>query len=212
MAEDQRDENELLNDELNDQEAESEALDPQWIETLGRLGLDEVDLLRFTDEDLLYLAKRWQFLQVVESTESTTPLDQPEFIEAKSGWTIQYYGDAMATSPGRLIFGGGYFRVSSDDDDDEGGGVVNPGRGTFYKQAFDTVTEMVQIAQDRGWGGMMVVDGHPDMMRTAWIEAVRIGMKLDGYTATMADEKIRRRVVSASVEEMRAAIRALKND
>ena len=143
----------------------AESTDAEWMETLQRLGVPAFDPHKVTNDDLLYLAKRWQFLQVVESAGSKQPLDTPEMIEAQSGWTIHHYGDAMATSPGRLIFGGGYFRISTGDDDDEGGGIVNPGKGTIFKQGFDTAAEMVRLAQEWGWGGMLIVDGHQDMMR-----------------------------------------------
>ena len=185
----------------------SVSTDDEWQDTLNRLGLDDVELGQVTDEDLLYLAKRWQFLQVVELSGSAAGLDEVEIIKAPSGWNIQYYGDAMATSPGRLIYWDGDFRIESDDSD---GGSTNLGVGTLIKQAFDTATEMVRIAQEREWGGMIVVDGHPDMMRAAWIEAVRIGVRLDGYTPSVADERIRRRVVSQTLEEMQSAIHDLE--
>ncbi len=184
--------------------------DPEWQKTLDRLGLGKVDATKITYQDILYLAKRWQFLQVVESTGEKTSFDKPELITAQSGWIIHNYGDAMATSPGHLIFGGGDFRILMDDDSGEAGGGVNLGVGTLIKQAFDTAAEMVRLAQEFGWGGMLIVDGHPDMQRAAWVEAVRVGVRLDGFTPDMTDEHIRRRIVSMTVDEMYEAINALR--
>lgn len=193
--------------------AEAETMDEAtvaWEQALQRLGLGEVDLTAVTTKDILYLAKRWQFLQVVESSGEKPPFEVPEILEAPSGWWIHHYGDAMCTSPGRFMYGGGYFRTSGDDDDEGGSGIVNPEKGTVIKQAFDTAAEIVRLAKHFGWGGIMVVDGHPDMQRAAWVEAVRIGIRLDGYEPGLADEKVRRRIVSPSIERMQAAIKALK--
>lgn len=179
----------------------------EWQKTLRRLGLGETDVTNVNASDILYIAERWQFLQVVESGGSKEPFDEPQLITAKSGWTIINYGDAMATSPGKFLFGGGYFRISSDDDDDEGGGIVNPKKGTIFKQAFDSAAEMIQLAKELGWDGVQIVDGHPNMQRAAWVEACRIGVRLDGFIADVDAEKTRRRIVSATIDEMHAALK-----
>lgn len=186
------------------------AEDTQWKETLQRLGIGEIDLLRFTTQDVLYLAKRMQFLQVVESTGTKEAFDEPQLLTADSGWTIHHYGDAMCTSPGRFLYGGGYFRFT-DEDDDEGGGVVNPGKGTIIKQSFDSACHMIRLAKEFGWGGVLIVDGHPDMQRAAWVEAVRIGMRLEGYEPNVEAEKRRRRIVSPSISRMKEVISALRS-
>ena len=179
-----------------------------WKKTLARLGLVEPDVTQVRSSDILYLAKHWQFLQIVEGSGAVKPLEKPEFIEAKSGWTIINFGDAMATSPGKYLYGGGYFGIRSDDDDeDEGGGIVNPKKGTIFKQAFDSAAEMIQLAKELGWNGVQIVDGHPDMQRAAWVEACRIGVRLDGYQPDMIAEKTRRRIVSQSIDEMHAALK-----
>ncbi len=185
----------------------------EWKKTLQRLGLGEVDLTQVSNKDVLYFAERWQFLQVVESSGTKESLENPEIIEAKSGWNVIYYGNAMATSPGKWIFRGGYFQwtTNRDDDDDDGSGgnkgIMNPGKGTFYKQAFDSACAIIQIAQEKGWGGVQIVDGHPNMQRAAWIEACRIGVRLDGYQADIGAEKIRRRVTSETMQEMHEVLK-----
>lgn len=183
--------------------------DLEWQKTLKRLGLGDVDPSDVRASDILWLAKQWQFLQVVESTGNQKTLEKPELIEAKSGWTIINYGDAMATSPGKWIFRGGYFQFTNnmnDEDDDGSGGIVNPKKGTIVKQAFDSAAEIIQLAKEKGWGGVQIVDGHPDMQRAAWVEACRIGVVLDGYEPDVEAEKTRRRIVSQTIDEMHAAL------
>lgn len=187
--------------------ADKQNSDIEWEKTLKRLGLGDVDITDVRPSDILWLAKQWQFLQIVDSSGRQKTLEKPQIIEAKSGWNIIHYGDAMATSPGKLLFGGGYFRISSGDDDGDGGGIVNPKKGTLFKQGFDSAAEMIQLAKEFGWAGVQIVDGHPDMQRAAWMEACRIGVALDGYTPDVEDEKKRRRVVSQSIDEMQAALK-----
>lgn len=189
---------------------ETEFSDTDWQKTLSRLGLVEPDITQVRDSDILYLAKQWQFLQLVELSGERPHLDKPELIEAKSGWTIINYNDAMATSPGKYIFRGGYYQWTTNEDDEGDGGIVNPKKGTIVKQAFDSAIEMIQLTKEWGWAGVVIVDGHPDMQRAAWVEGCRIGVRVDGYQADMEAEKQRRRIVSQSIEEMHAALKGLR--
>ncbi|OGT33353.1 MAG: hypothetical protein A3C44_03970 [Gammaproteobacteria bacterium RIFCSPHIGHO2_02_FULL_39_13] len=191
-------------------EEQAKIKDAEWQKTLRRLGLGEVDISKVSNDDILYLAKKWSFLQIVESSGKFKPFDKPELITAQSGWTIINYGDAMATSPGKFLYGGGFFRFSSDEDEDEGGsGVVNPKKGTIVKQAFDSAAEMVRLAKELGWDGVQIVDGHPDMQEAVWVEACRIGISADGFVPDTEAEKKRRRIVSESIDEMLSALKGI---
>ncbi|MDP1573305.1 MAG: hypothetical protein Q8L78_00025 [Coxiellaceae bacterium] len=183
----------------------------EWEKTLARMGLATVDVTQVRDSDILYLAEQWQFLQVVESGGHVPPLPEPQIITAKSGWNIINFGDAMATSPGKWIFRGGYFQwtENKDDEGDGSGGIVNPGKGTIHKQAFDSACEIIQLAKEFGWRGVQVVDGHPNMQRAAWVEACRIGVRMDGFVPDAVAEKQRRRIVSATVEEMHTVLKGM---
>lgn len=189
---------------------ENKTDDREWQNVLKRLGLVEPDITQVRDSDVLYLAKQWQFLQLVELSGERPHLEKPELIEAKSGWTIINYGDAMSTSPGKYIFRGGYYQWTDNPEEEDDGGIVNPNHGTIIKQAFDSAIEMIQLAKEWGWAGVAIVDGHPDMQRAAWTEGCRIGVRVDGYTADMDAEKQRRRIVSQTIEEMHAALKGLK--
>lgn len=177
---------------LHKQEAE-------WNRTLQRLGLGKVDITQVRNEDILYLAKRWQFLQIVESSGTKAEFEKPELIEARSGWTVVNYGNAMSVSPGKFLFGHGSFRASTDDDE---GGDGSPRRGTFYKQAFDSVAEMIDLAKALGWAGVLIVDGHPDMQRFAYILAEKADVRLQGYAPNDKVEKMRHRVAAISRQDM----------
>ena len=179
----------------------------EWEKTLARLGLASADVTTVRDSDIVYLMEQWQFLQVVESGGHAQPLDEPQILTAKSGWTIINYGDAMATSPGKWIFRGGYFQWTTNEEDDDDGGIVNPRKGTIHKQAFDSACEIVQLAKEFEWRGVQIVDGHPNMQRAAWVEACRIGVRLDGYVPDVEAEKQRRRIVSATIEELHAVLK-----
>lgn len=175
-----------------------------WEKTLSRLGLSDVDITQVRPEDILYLADQWQFLQVVELSGEKAAYENPKVIKLNSGWDLIDYGNAMATSPGKLLFGGGF--SSGNDDDESGGG----GHGTIVKQSFDSACELIQLAQNNNWKGVLIIDGHPNMQRAAWMEAVKIGVRLDGYTADVAAEKTRRRIgwTAADIEVVKQKMSA----
>ena len=123
---------------------------------------------------------------------------------------IHNYGDAMSSSPGHLLFGGGDYRINlEEDEDDEGSGVVNPGKGTIWKQAFDTAAEMVSLAKESGWSAVNIVDGHPMMKWAAWMQAADEHLGVDGYTPTEKDLLRRERVKRSEIddEKLRQGIR-----
>jgi len=200
----------MSNDDPNLSDKQTEESVAEWKQTLKRLGLTETDIMQVRPEDILYFLDRWQFLQIVESTGQREPYAEPTFIEANSGWTIIDYGNAMCTSPGKLIFGLG----GSSEDDEEGGG----GHGTIFKQAFDSAAEMIRLAQEHGWKGVTIVDGHPDMQRAAWVEAVKRGVRLEGYSADVAAELKRRRIdwstadVEMAKQKMAAIVAKLESN
>ncbi|WP_423063397.1 hypothetical protein [Candidiatus Paracoxiella cheracis] len=181
-------------------------------EALKKLNLEDVDFLRpLTPDDVLYVLSRCPFLQMVSLGDSE-PLPDVELITAKSNWIIHHYGDAMSSSPGKYLFQGGDFRLKlKDNDDDDGGdgdgGIVNPGKGTIWKQAFDTAQEMMALAQKLGWTRVKIVDGHPIMQWAAWMYAQDEKMHLEGYEPDQEAHDKRRRFKRTDVEEMALNIR-----
>lgn len=132
--------------------------------------------------DILYLFDQWPFLQIVNADYASYSEESAlNVVRAKTGWDVQDFGDAMATSPGRLLFGG--YR-HGDEDDESGGGVAV---GTIVKQAVDTCYEMIAMAEQKGWGGVLLIDGHPLMQWAAWMHCQQLGYNLQGYEPSAED-------------------------
>jgi len=178
-------------------------IESQIEEAAKKLNVD-VDILRdITEAEIQYLLDHCPFLQIVGPDMEVTP-PEVQIVQSESGWDIHDYGDAISSSPGRFLMGGGNFRIYfGDEDDDEGGSggdVINPGKGTIHNQAFVTAAEMVSMGHERGWHFFTIVDGHRSMKRAAWIKATEYGMVVDGFEPTEADEKIRQRILKSAEE------------
>lgn len=165
-------------------------------------------------EDILWLLDHCPFLQIVNPHVS---LDEgsagPEIVQAQtSGWDVHVYPDAMSSSPGRFLFGGGDFRILSDDDEGGGGRIINPGKGTIYNQTIVTGMDMVNLAVARGWKAIQVVDGHPRMIRGAWLEAQRLRLPFSGYTPSEDDMRVLERFLQTpeEFEAIRRQVQKLK--
>lgn len=146
--------------------------------------------------DVLYVLNQCPFLQIVNADYSTYGEVNFKVHRAKSGWDIHDYGDALSTSPGALLYGG--IRMPEDEEDDGGTdarGLDGKGVGTIVKQAVDTTIELVQLAIDKGWGGLLLIDGHPLMQWAAWMDSYDKGYNLQGYEANQADFEKRERIL-----------------
>lgn len=172
-------------------------------QTLDKLNLKDVDFLRpLTSEDILYLINQCPFLQIIRIGDPV-PLPNVELITAKTNWVIQHYGDAMSSSPGKLLFQGGNFHLhSGDDGGGDGGSIINPGKGTIQKQAFDTAQEMMALAKKWGWTGVKIVDGHFIMQWAAWMYAEDEEIHLEGYNPDKKARDKRDRIKRSSLEDM----------
>ncbi len=173
-------------------------------ELTRRYGVKVADWGRkVTPEEIQWLLDHCPFLQMTAQG-YFEPYDEPKIITASSSnWQILDYGNALGSSPGQLIFGGGYFHIH-DDDGSGGSGVVNPGKGTIVNQAFMTAQEMVRIAIARGWKGVHLVDYHRLMARSAWMEAMSEGFPVSGFTPDRHDQRVRK-VVGMSLEEIKVS-------
>ncbi len=182
-----------MSDDVKNTENE---LSAELQEALKKLNLNDTDWARaLSPEEILYLLSQCPFLQIV-STGEVQALEEPEFITAKSGWKIHYYGNAMSSSPGELLF------KSSDFRQDDGGESGKSGRGTIVKQAFDTAADMIAFAQKRGWRGVHIVDGHPLMVWAAWMQAQDDAYSITGYTPDEKEIKKRERLKRSEIEDL----------
>jgi len=205
-----------MSDDDNNKPESMDINEPQNFEQLAKdasekLGVD-IDVMReITPEEILYLLDHCPFLQIV-NLEVGLGNEEVSLVKADSGWVIHDYGDALSSSPGRLLFGGGY--ILSGDEDEEGGGGSGlvEGKGTVHKQAFDTAMQMVEIAHRHGWPGFHTIDGHPMMMRAAWIMAGKLGLQVTGFEPSVHDEQVRERfdLSETEIEALKQKVRSNK--
>ncbi len=180
-------------------------------EANDRLGLS-LDLKVLSErgvsvEDALWMLDRFPFVQLTDGYKKASALDDVQLVPApSSNWIILNYGDAMSSSPGRLLFGGGY---SSDDDDEGGGSGGLQALGTIVRQRYMTARDMVALAIQQEWGAVYIVDGHPKMMRDVWIESQAQGITVIGYEPSEADSATRDRI-SLSADAMAVKRSSLK--
>lgn len=183
-------------------------LSEQIADSVKKLDLQEVDWRRPpSQKDFDYLLDHSPFLQIIDVSYEPNIEPEVKIIKSESNWNIHYYGDAMSSSPGLLLFGGGDFRIrflnQTEDEGDEGDGdlgVVNPDKGTFRNQAFLTAKEMITIAKKMGWAGVQIIAGHPLMKWAAWVTAKDLQISLSGYEFTENEERKRKRIKRSRAE------------
>ncbi len=177
----------------------------QMQQTLRELGIEEVDWKRHVSAgDVLYLLDQCPFLQIMDTALQLSPqLPELKLMTAKSGWKIHDYGNAISSSPGELLYGrpGKVRKRGALQDEDQEGGS---GTGTLVNQAVITAWEMVELAKERGWEGIQLIDGHPLMAWAAWMRAADSEMTLEGYTPTAQDFSKRRRIKQSATETFAA--------
>jgi hypothetical protein len=180
--------------------SENDSIENQISAASKKLNID-IDILRqISPEEIQYLLDHWPFLQMLDP-EAKEP-GSLRLIRAWSGWIIQDYGDAMSSSPGELIFGGGDFRLLLDEDEGgKAGDIINPGKGTIWNQAYWTAAEMVNLAVKRGWGVIHLVSGHPMMKWAAWMRALDEEIPLQGFVPSEKDHAKRERVKRPEIDE-----------
>jgi len=178
----------------------SYALPTDLVSTLKKMGLvTPVWEREITPEEIQYFLDRWLFVQII-STNNIPPLEQVKILTAKSKWKIINYGDALTSSPGEFLFAAGHMQNENMDEDGDGG-QANGGQGTIWRQAFNTATEMVQLAKEFGWEGIHFVDGHPLMKWAVWMEAMDEQVPFTGFEPSEKDLARRERVKRSQIED-----------
>ncbi len=158
-------------------------------DSLRQLRLNEVDFnRRVSAADVVHLLNQWPFLQITDIQLQIDQQIQPlKILQAKSHWKIHDYGDALSSSPGELVYGkvGSLKKHARDKEqgDQEGGSGV----GTLVNQAVITAFEMVDLALQRGWHGIKLIDAHPLMAWGAWMRCLEAGVDLAGYEPSAYD-------------------------
>ena len=182
--------------------AEELGHDPEQLSKHFGFSVKEAFSRGFSYSDVLYLLDQCPYLQIIDGVGKAKPWDEMRIDQSASGWLIHNYGDALTSSPGRLIFGIGAGLGSLSEDEDEGGsgGVSLSTVGTVVNQSYITVRDMIALAIAQGWGHVKLVDGHPRLFRYAWVEAMSQGIAIEGFKPTDQDRQFQERIQSSSVE------------
>jgi hypothetical protein len=162
---------------------------------LGR-EIENLDINRpFTSDDVWYLINQFPFLKILDikaSKEQLNELPEPKLVRSESGWLMYDYGFCIASSQGEMLYG-----HALEGEEDEGGeevGVLNPGKGTVVKQAFDTASDMVALGKSNDWEGVYILEGTDLMGWAAWVVSEELGLKTKGFEPTTEEKKRRDRL------------------
>jgi len=170
------------------------------------LGMDApaIDFTKpVTHAEVMALANKFAFLQMVSSNPNWDEPVIPRFRTAASGWVIHDYGQAMSSSPGRYLFGPGNPEITPKKTADEGGDtsreLAPPENGSYIKQTVDTAEAMIEWAIEKGWPGVEIIAGTQLMQWAAWMAAQERGYSVIGFEPT---EKERQK--SARIRRLKA--------
>jgi hypothetical protein len=167
------------------------ALDSVW----GRRALDLPSELEFntsvTPKDVDFLANRSVYIQVINTQAVLAGMTEPVLIngEEEGDWTIHNYGEAMCVSRGKLLFEDMPTEPSSTEQQSKG-------RGTLVKQAFDTASEMVDLAIENGWAGIEIIAGVRLMEWAVWMAAQDRDLAVAGFEPSEEEQAKRARIKS----------------
>lgn len=162
------------------------------------------DFMRsITKEEIEYLRNyRYPFLQIMNTKAQFSGKVEPVFVAVeKNKWVIFDYGDAMSVaSPHDYEHKIAKEKIEDKKDDGESGG--GSGAGTIVQQQHDSVFAMIELAKQKGWAAIEVIDGTNLMQFYAWIAAQESEIELFGF---IPKEEERRRY-----EYMKGVMGAMK--
>ena len=167
----------------------------------------------FSAAEIAALLNRMPYLQICNADLDVDYEHEIAFVRAKSGWLLHDYWNAIAASPGEHLY---CTDMVAEDDSDEGGttswgGVgMPPGVGTIVQQGFTTAEQMIALAQQRGWKGVYLVDGHRRMKWAAWVAGQSSGVEVFGFEPTEQerDRLYRLRRNEATIDKLRVNMRS----
>jgi hypothetical protein len=175
-----------MTDNTDNYNPDEEEYDAQLEYTLNELGIPAADWQRrISASDVIYLLDQCPFLEISDA--EGQPADKPRLIKARSGWKIHDLGGRLSSSPGLLMYGHPKISSSTDDTGGTEDGTGVPKAGTLINQAVITAFEMVELAFQKGWSIVKLIDGHPLMAWAAWVQALDTGMGIEGYVPSAKD-------------------------
>lgn len=183
---------------------EKSKLENVWGQREAGIDIDDIDKNGFrpiTHQDVQILLQKYPFLQMVNSEALFENYEKPKFITAKNGWVIHDYDDALSSSPGEFLYGKG---EKEEDEGGEGSGGAVESAGTIIKQMVDAAMAMVEIAVEKKWKGIFLVDGTELMKWAAWYAAQEKGISLTGYEPDEEAKRKRDRIRKHLIEKTAA--------
>ena len=185
-------------------------------------------------EQLEALFKLYPYLQIVNGKVDNSKMTAVEYKTAETGWRICDYGEAMSSSTPLFMTGENYptpgLELDEDEEDEDEGGITGEGSseeeeaveeffgplakegsGTLVAQAFNTAQQMIAMASQRGWQGVIIADGNEFMKRSAWIGCEVNGMAYGGFTPNDDDWKRYDRIANFSEAEIARILAIISN-
>jgi hypothetical protein len=137
---------------------------------------------KITQEEYLYLLSRYPFIEVCDDENRFLDNSKlPKRIVAKNGWQIFDYGNAMFASGNEFLNLAHRKQKALEEGEDEGG------NGTIVQQFTDVAFLVIQLAKERGWNAINLLNGYYPMLRMAWIAAEIAGIKVENFEPTVED-------------------------
>jgi len=136
-----------------------------------------------------YLLSRYPFLWIGNmDTDITQPARLINVTHAKNHWPIFDFGHTLLSGCSEIMALLLQHQAQQQDDDAGEGG--NGGFGTVVQQFTDVAFELIQLAFERGWTGVEILDGYYSMSRMAWI-ACEIKQLHCSFKPTLEDMVVR---------------------
>jgi len=158
-----------------------------------------------TYEEFYYLLGRYPALVVRNVEAEDFPHHRkPQIIKSRSHWDILDFGNWIATSPGRLLWGAyseytekgerpvaeATGRYEPETSNNTGAQRVIKGTGTLVQQYVDSAYDVMALAVEKDWPAAQIIHGFYGMIRAAWIAAEGLRFRLEGFTPTVNDQVV----------------------
>ena len=159
-----------------------------WDKRSQGLNLPDLDIFHtITSENIEYLLNLYPYIQIISTTAVFAEPVDVKFITIENGWTVQDYEEAMCVSIGKNLYMGGEYHSLYDNKSEEK-------HGTVTWQAINAAIKMAEMAQEKGWPGINIIDGTPIMCFTIWQAATSLGMTVEGFTPSKEDNDKAQRI------------------
>lgn len=113
----------------------------------------------------------------------------PSFILLPNNWVVYDYINSLCTAVPHFYRKDIHGVSQEKQEKITETGDETGGEGTIVKQQFDAAFEIMNIAKERGWTAVQIIDGTQLIKFYAWIAAQELGISLEGFMPTDAERK-----------------------